>query len=233
MPSHWHPTVLSCRGLRRSFDGQVVADNVWFDVRAGEAYGLIGPGGSGKTTVVRMVCGLLDADGGAVLLRGRPIDSLDLLALKESVSYVAQSVVTLLSGTVAENLRFWTRLLGIPRLLRNTRINEALTLVGLESHSGDRVDECAPGVLRELSLAVALLHRPRLIVLDEPTSGLDPDSRERLLITLGRLRDEGMAVLYASRDAAEVRRLCDRVGIMEHGRLIAEGRLDSVPLPAA
>lgn len=231
--SPWHPVVLSCTGVRRSFDGHVVVDDIGFDVHAGEAYGLIGPAASGKTTTVRLVCGLLDADEGTVLLHGRPINGLDPQAFKESVSYVAQSVVALPSGTLAENLRFWARLLGLPGQLRGERITEALALVGLESHSGDGVDRCSGGVLRELSLAVALLHRPGLIVLDEPTRGLDPHSRERLLATLGRLRTTGTAVLYASRDADEVRRLCDRVGVMDRGRLVHDGRFDGVPLPAA
>ncbi|MGQ0778157.1 MAG: ABC transporter ATP-binding protein [Pseudonocardiales bacterium] len=238
MRSDWHRSVLSCRGLRKSFDEHVVVDDVWFDVQAGEAYGLVGLAGSGKTTTVRMACGLLGADGGTVALHGRPIDSIDLQSLKESVGYVAQSVVALLSGTVAETLRFWARLLGLSRQQCGERIAETLALVGLESHSGDRVDRCSSGVLRELSLAVALLHRPRLLVLDEPTMDIDPQSRERLLSTLGRLRNEGTAVLYASRNADEVRRLCDRVGTMDRGRLITEDRFgedrfSGVPLPAA
>ena len=224
--------VLSCRGLWQRLDDNVL-DNVWFDIQAGEAYGLTGPDEAARAITVRVVCGLLDVDRGALLMRGRPIDELDPQSLKESVGYVAQSVATWPSMTVVDNLRLWARLLGLPLPLRRRRIAEVLAKVGLDVHSCDLVENCSAGVLRDLSLAVALLHRPRLLVLDEPTAGLDQQSRQRLLATLRRLCDEGTAVLYASGDTAEVHQLCDRVGVLVRGRLIAEGSPDSIPLPAA
>ena len=224
--------VLSCQGLRHRFDDHVV-DHVSFDIRAGEAYGLTGPDHAARATTVRIVCGLLTADRGAVLLRGHPIGDLDRQSLKESVGYVAQSVATWPSMTVVDNLRLWARLLRLPLPLRRRRITEVMAKVGLDRHSCDLVENCSPGVLRDLSLAVALLHRPRLLVLNEPTSGIDEQSRQRLLATLRQLCDEGTAVLYASGDANEVHQLCDRVGVLVRGRLIAEGSPDSVPLPAA
>jgi ABC-type multidrug transport system ATPase subunit len=224
--------VLSCQGLRQRLDDNVL-DDVWFDVQAGEAYGLTGPDAQARAITVRVVCGLLGVDRGAVLLGGRPIDELDPQSLKESVGYVAQSVATWPSMTVVDNLRLWARLLGLPLALRRRRITEVMAKVGLDAHSCDLVENCSAGVLRDLSLAVALLHRPRLLVLDEPTAGIDEPSRQRLLATLRRLCDEGMAVLYTSGDTAEVHQLCDRVGVLVRGRLIAEGSPDSVPLPAA
>ncbi|HVK24352.1 MAG TPA: ABC transporter ATP-binding protein [Actinokineospora sp.] len=220
--------LLSVRGLRTSFDGQVVVDDVSFDVRAGEAYGLVGPAGAGKSTAVRMVCGLLAADEGTVLVRRTPIDAIGGRSLRESVSYVAQSVVMIPSATIAETVRFWARFFGLPRAMRRDRATEVLTAVGLRDRAGERVDRCTGGVLRELSLAVALLHRPRLLVLDQPTVGIDPESRLRLLGTLSRLRDEGVAVLYASRDLGEVRWLCDRFGLLHKGSMVAEGSTSSL-----
>jgi ABC-type multidrug transport system ATPase subunit len=225
-------SVLSCRGLRQRLDDNLV-DDVWFDIQAGEAYGLTGPDSAARAMIVRVVCGLLGVDRGAVLLRGRPVDELDAQSLRESVGYVAQSVATWPSMTVVDNLRLWARLLGLPLPLRRRRIAEVLAKVGLDAHSCDLVENCSAGVLRDLSIAVALLHRPRLLVLDEPTEGIDGPSRQRLLATLRRLCDEGMSVLYVSGDTAEVHQLCDRVGVLVRGRLIAEGSPDSVPLPAA
>jgi ABC-type multidrug transport system ATPase subunit len=215
--------LLSVRGLRASFGGRVVVDDVGFDVRQGEAYGLVGPAGSGKSTTVRIVCGLLTSDSGSVLVRHRPIDTMGGRSLRESVSYVSQSVVMIPSATVIETVRFWARFYGLPRAMRRDRAAEVLAAVGLSGHANERVDRCTGGVLRELSLAVALLHRPRMLVIDQPTVGIDPDSRVRLLTTLRRLCDDGVALLYAGRDLDEVRLLCDRFGLLHKGSMVAEG----------
>ncbi|WP_436494485.1 ABC transporter ATP-binding protein [Actinokineospora sp. HUAS TT18] len=220
--------LLSVRGLKASYHEHVVVDDVSFDVRAGEAYGLVGPAGAGKSTTVRMVCGLLTADEGTVMVRRTPIDAIGGRSLRESVSYVPQSVVMIPSATIGETVRFWARFFGLPRAMRRDRAAEVLSAVGLFDRAGERVDRCTGGVLRELSLAVALLHRPRLLVLDQPTTGIDPESKQRLLGTLARLRDEGVAVLYACRDLGEVRWLCDRFGLLHKGTMVAEGSTSSL-----
>ncbi|MEV8633980.1 ABC transporter ATP-binding protein [Streptosporangium sp. NPDC051023] len=218
LPASRHGIVLSCRRLRHSFGDRVVIDDVSFDVFAGQAYGLTGPYGSGKTTAVRIACGLMTADRGSVLLEGRPIDQIDGPSLRRSVSYMAQNTAAFPSLTVVETVRFWARLVGLPRAVSDDRTAEVLATAGIEGHGATPVDRCSGGVLRELSLAVALLHRPRLLVLDEPTLGIDGQSKERLLTTLIRLRDAGTAMLYASRDAAEVRLLCNRFGLLDRRR---------------
>jgi len=215
------PAVLSCRGLRHGFDGHVVVDDVSFDVRAGEVYGLVGPAGSGKSTTVRLVCGLLEPDDGGVLLGGRPMAHLDRADLRRSVGYVAQSVVTLPSVTVAETAALRARFLGLTRAECADRTAEALAAVGLARWAEHRVDRCSGGVLRELSLAVTLLARPRLLVLDEPGAGIDQASRDRLIDTLGRLCDGGTAVLYATRHVDEADRLGARVGVLGADRPVA------------
>jgi ABC-2 type transport system ATP-binding protein len=202
--------VSSCRNLHKGFGGRAAVAGLSFDVGAGEAYGLVGPNGAGKTTTIRMVCGLLVPDRGRAAVTGR-------------LGYVPQGLALIPRLTLRENLRFWARLEGLPRRLRADRIAEVLTLVGLTERADDRLEHCSGGMQRRLNLAVALLHRPDLLVLDEPTVGVDAQSRAALLATLGRLRDGGTAILYTSHYMDEVQRLCDRVGVVDAGRLVTEG----------
>jgi ABC-type multidrug transport system ATPase subunit len=214
-----HTAALSCRGVRRSSGDVTVVDDVWFDVLRGEAFGLIGPDTAGVSAIVAMVCGLLTADEGTVLLHGRPVDGLDVPAVQRCVGYVAQDAVGLPSGTVVENLRFWARVAGLPIRIRAARTAEVLGVTGLDEHADDPVGRCTSGVLRQLSLAVALLHRPRLLVLDRPVARIDPRSRVRLLSTLAGLRDSGTALLLTGDTVEDVTGLCGRVGSLEGGRL--------------
>lgn len=219
---------LRCHQLRRSFGKIVAVDGVSFEVRAGEAYGLLGPNGAGKTTTIRMVCGILRPDSGTVLVNGAPTHGRGSVGARTSLGYVPQGISLMPTLSLAENLRFWARLYRIPRQLRADRIAEVLAIVDLEARRRDLVEHCSGGMQRRLNLAVALLHRPRLLVLDEPTVGVDAQSRASLLATLARLRDEGTAVLYTSHYMDEVQRLCDRVGVIDHGRLQAEGNPDEL-----
>ncbi|SDR22245.1 ABC transporter ATP-binding protein [Thermostaphylospora chromogena] len=216
--------VLSCHGLRHRSDGRTMIDGISFCVRAGHAYGLVGFPGSGKTTLIRMACGLLVPQHGSVVLDGRPIGELDARSLRRAVSYVPQNVAIYPSLTVGETVRSWARMSGVPSGIRRSRTTEVLDLVGLADHADTPVEHCSSGMLRELSLAVALLHRPRLLVLDEPAWGIDAAGGARLLGSLRRLRDRGTALLYATRNAAEAESLCDVVGVLDQGRLVAVGR---------
>ncbi len=204
-------TVLSCQGLRAGGGGTAQIDDLWFDVRAGEAYGLIGPEGAGKTTVLLAVCGLLRVDAGVVLLDGHRSD-----ACAELMGYAMRDAVILPSATVFENLRFWARVHG------RDRVAEVLSATGLGEYADVAVGRCPAGVRRALGLAAALLPGPRLLVLDELTGGLDRPDAEWLLGMVRRLREDGTAVLYAGRLADDVRSVCDRVGVLDRGRLTAE-----------
>lgn len=195
--------VLSCQGLRAGAGGTAMVDDVWFDVRAGEAYGLVGPEGAGKTTIVLAVCGLLRVDAGTVQLHGR-------------VAHAVRDAAILPSATVADNLRFWARVHG------RDRVAEVVAASGLDDYADLAADRCPAGVRRGIGLAAALLTEPRLLVLDGLTGGLDRPDAEWLLGTVRRLREDGMSVLYAGRLADDVRSVCDRVGLLDRGRLTAE-----------
>ena len=214
--------VLACRSLTKRFHTVAAVSGVGFDVHRGEAFGLVGPLGSGKTTTVRMVCGLLSPDEGTVAVQGRTLRALDGHETRTLVGYVPESATALPSLGVAENLSFWARLVGLAPERRSERIGELLDLVGLGHCNGHPVSDCNGGEQRRLGLAVALLLRPRLVVLDEPTAGLDTRCRDSLLRTLGQVRDAGVAVLITAGDgdADAGRALCDRVRTIHRGRLV-------------
>ena len=213
--------LLACEGLSKAFGSRRAVDGVGFSVAAGEVYGLLGPNGAGKTTTIKMVCGLLDPDGGSILLGGRPIGG--DLDVKRLVGYVPQEVALYPDLTAAENLAFLGRLYGLRGALLAERVHEALELIDLTERRDDRVESYSGGMKRRLNIAAGLLHHPQLLVLDEPTVGVDPQSRHAILERVREFGRAGMGVLYTTHYMEEAERVCDRVGIVDHGRLVAEG----------
>jgi ABC-2 type transport system ATP-binding protein len=212
--------VLTCRGLTKRYGQRTAVDDVGFEVRAGEVYGLLGPNGAGKTTTIKMICGLLEADAGSVAVCRRGIGE---LAARGLIGYVPQDVALYPDLTARENLAFLGSLYRLRGRLLQERVAEALELTGLSERNGDRVDAFSGGMRRRLNIAAGLLHHPRLLVLDEPTVGVDPQSRHAILERVGAFGAGGMAVIYTTHYMEEADRVCDRVGIIDRGRLIAEG----------
>lgn len=213
--------VLRCDRLRRAFGARVAVDDVSFRLAPGEVYGLLGPNGAGKTTIIKMVCGLLDPDGGTVTIGGRP--ARDDLSVRGMVGYVPQDVALYPDLTARENLAFLGRLYRLDRRTLASRIAEALALTDLSDRADERVDAYSGGMRRRLNIAAGLLHHPRLLILDEPTVGVDPQSRHAILERVQDLGHEGLAVVYTTHYMEEAERVCDRVGIIDHGHLVAEG----------
>ena len=193
-----------------------------FSVNAGESYGLLGPNGAGKTTTISMLCGLLQPDAGSVEVGGEVMRTGRCVA-KQHLGLVPQDIALYPDLTARENLRFFGRLQGLNRTDLRTRVDEVLEIVALEDRAGDRVDSFSGGMKRRCNIAAALLHHPQLLVLDEPTVGVDPQSRASILDGIAALQDHGMAVLYTTHYMEEAQRLCDRIGIIDEGRLVAEG----------
>ncbi|MFS8586144.1 MAG: ABC transporter ATP-binding protein [Acidimicrobiia bacterium] len=214
--------VLHCRGLRKAYGERVAVADVGFAVAPGETYGLLGPNGAGKTTTISMVCGLLRRDAGEVTVAGRPM-SPEATDAKAAIGLVPQDVALYEDLSAEENLRFFGRLQGLSGRELAARVAEVLEVVGLADRAGDRVGEYSGGMKRRANIAAGLLHRPRLLVLDEPTVGVDPQSRNAILESVEALAGEGMSVLYTTHYMEEAERLCDRIGIIDEGRLIAEG----------
>jgi ABC-2 type transport system ATP-binding protein len=214
--------VLHCRGLRKAYGGTVAVDGLSLRIAAGETYGLLGPNGAGKTTAISLVAGILAADAGEILVAGEPM-TVRTARTKRHIGYVPQEVAVYPDLTARENLRFFARLYGMPRAAARRRIDEVLETVSLGDRAGDLVGAYSGGMRRRLNIGIGLLHRPSLLILDEPTVGVDPQSRNAILTNVEALSGEGMAVLYTTHYMEEAERLCDRIGVIDMGRLIAEG----------
>jgi len=214
--------VLVCGGLVKRYGQRTAVDDVGFHIDPGERYGLLGPNGAGKTTTISMVCGLLRPDAGDIEVAGHHVDRHATRA-KAAIGYVPQEIALYPDLTGRENLRFFARLYGLRGVHRDERVDACLELVGLAERADDRVDKYSGGMQRRLNIAAGLLHEPRLLVLDEPTVGVDPQSRNAILESIESLGTAGLAVLYTTHYMEEAERLCDRIGILDEGRLIAEG----------
>jgi ABC-2 type transport system ATP-binding protein len=197
-------------------------DGVGFAITPGETYGLLGPNGAGKTTTVSMICGLLERDAGEVIVAGDRMDGSGTKA-KAHIGYVPQEIALYPDLTAKENLGFFGRLYGLSGSDLGGRIDRQLEVVGLTERAGERVDRYSGGMKRRLNIAAGLLHDPKILVLDEPTVGVDPQSRNAILTNVTELARGGMAVLYTTHYMEEAERLCDRVGIIDEGKIIAEG----------
>jgi len=209
-----------CSGLRKRYGRQTAVDGVSFTVGRGEVVGLLGPNGAGKTSVIKILLGLVRPDAGEVLLLGRP--SADPHA-RARVGYLPELFRYQPWLTAAEVLALHARLAGVAVPAEERR--ECLAVVGLAARAGDRVGSFSKGMQQRLGLAVALVTRPELVVLDEPTSALDPIGRADVRDLLLSLKTRGVAVLLNSHLIGEVERVCDRVVILDKGRLAASGTL--------
>ncbi|WP_223167467.1 ABC transporter ATP-binding protein [Nonomuraea sp. SYSU D8015] len=214
--------LLEVTGLRKSYGEHIAVDDVSFAIGVAETYGLLGPNGAGKTTSISMIVGILDRDAGEVVIAGQPHD-VTSVKTKELIGYVPQEIALYRDLSARENLRFFARLYGLGGRALKTRIEEILEVVGLSDRADERVEGFSGGMARRLNIGVGLMNRPKLLVLDEPTAGVDPQSRNAILESVERLADEGVAVLYTTHYMEEAERLCDRVGIIDQGRLRVEG----------
>jgi ABC-2 type transport system ATP-binding protein len=214
--------VLEATGLRKAFGDLQAVNGVDVRIDAGETYGLLGPNGAGKTTTISMIAGLLEADGGEVVVAGQRVTTRAVKA-RAALGLVPQELAIYGDLTGRENLDFFARLYGMGAKLRRARVDEVLDVVGLADRAGDLTKEYSGGMQRRLNIGIGLLHRPQLLILDEPTVGVDPQSRNAILENVEQLAGAGMAVLYTTHYMEEAERLCDRIGIIDQGVVKAEG----------
>ena len=214
--------VLECEGLVKAFDDLVAVDGVGFHIAEGETYGLLGPNGAGKTTSISMIAGILEADAGGVTVGGTEITTRTTEG-KAQIGYVPQDIAIYPDLSARENLRFFGKLYGLPKETLNSRIDEVLDVIGLADRGDDRTEEYSGGMKRRLNIGIGLLHEPTLLILDEPTVGVDPQSRNAILESVEQLGRRGTALLYTTHYMEEAERLCDRVAIIDGGKIRAEG----------
>jgi ABC-2 type transport system ATP-binding protein len=199
--------------------------DVTFDIRELEIFGLLGPNGAGKTTLISILATYRRPSRGDVFLFGRSMRK-RRSALRRMMGVGPEDIALYPMLTAAENLYFFGRIFGLAGSELKSRVEEFLQDIGLEARANDHVSTFSNGMKRRLNLALAVMHRPKLILLDEPTAGIDPRSRDQILNVVRGLRDKGSAILYTTHYIDEVETLCDRVGILNHGKLIALGAID-------
>jgi ABC-2 type transport system ATP-binding protein len=209
-------------GLHKRFGDIHAVNDVSLHIDAGETYGLLGPNGAGKTTTISILAGLLEADEGTVSVAGSQIRPRSTRG-REAIGLVPQDLAIYPDLTAEENLKFFAALYGMSKRDTAARVDEILEVIGLTDRRKDRTSKYSGGMKRRLNIGIGLLHSPRLLILDEPTVGVDPQSRNAILESVESLSGEGMAVLYTTHYMEEAERLCDRIGIIDSGRVIAEG----------
>lgn len=213
---------LVARELRKAFNGNVAVDGVSFSIRRKEIFGLLGPNGAGKTTTIRMLATVLPPDGGDVTVGGHSVLR-QSGEVRKLIGVCPQELALYPELSAQENLVFFGQMTGLGGKQAREAAAENLRLVGLQDRAKDAVAKFSGGMKRRVNLAISLMSRPALLFLDEPTVGIDPQSRNHIFETVQRLRGEGMTVLYTTHYMEEADRLCDRLAIMDHGRLIAVG----------
>jgi lipooligosaccharide transport system ATP-binding protein len=213
---------LSARGLRKSYGELEVVKGVNLEVERGECFGLLGPNGAGKTTTLRLCLGLSAPDAGEIELLGEPVPGRAREA-RAGVGVVPQFDNLDPDFTVEENLLVFGRYFGLPAQEVRRRIAPLLEFAGLEGRADARINALSGGMKRRLTLARALVNEPQLLFMDEPTTGLDPQARHLIWERLRRLTQEGRTLVLTTHFMEEAERLCHRLAIMDHGRIIAEG----------
>jgi lipooligosaccharide transport system ATP-binding protein len=213
---------LHVRGLRKRYGGQEVVCGVDLDVAPGECFGLLGPNGAGKTTTLRLCLGLADPDAGEVRLLGNEVPARAREA-RSQVGVVPQFDNLDPDFSVAENLMVYGRYFGLKRRDIAPRIPQLLEFAGLAGRAESKIQALSGGMKRRLTLARALVNDPRMLFMDEPTTGLDPQARHLIWERLRRLTQEGRTLVLTTHFMEEAERLCSRVAIMDHGRIIAQG----------
>lgn len=213
--------LIEVHDLRKTYNGDAAVDGLSFSVRPGEVFALVGPDGAGKTTTIRLICGVLKIDEGSVSLAGYDVHRQTEQA-RAHIGYLAQRFSLYHDLTVMENLRFFAEIRGMSAKEWMPRSKEILEFVDLEEFSDRRAGELSGGMKQKLGLATALVHRPQILLLDEPTGGVDAVTRQAFWKLIIRLLRQGVAVLLSTPYMDEASR-CSRVGFMSRGRLLIEG----------
>jgi ABC-2 type transport system ATP-binding protein len=221
--------ILVAKELNKAYGDLTAVKNVSFSIERGEIFSLLGPNGAGKTTAISILSCLIPPTSGEAWIGGHSVLS-DSLAVKRLIGVVPQELALYEPLTARQNLTFWGRMYGMDGKLLNLRVAEILKQVSLEDRADDRVEKYSGGMKRRLNLAIGLLNKPELVFMDEPTVGIDPQNRRNILDMVKELRDQGMTVLYTTHYMEEAAELSDRVGIIDHGELIAMGTLKELIL---
>ncbi len=212
--------IIEAKDLVKVYGKNEVVSKVNIVVEEGETFGLLGPNGAGKSTTISMIVGLVKPTSGSVFVKG--IDALKRSRnVKKYIGLVPQDIALYPTLSAEDNLSFWGKMYGVTGKQLDKRVDEVLQIVNLESRRKERVETYSGGMKRRINIAAALLHEPEVIIMDEPTVGIDPQSRNHILETVKALNAKGTTIIYTSHYMEEVEFLCDKVAIMDHGKVIA------------
>lgn len=219
--------MLEIKKITKAFAGKKVVDDVSFTVKTGEAYGLLGPNGAGKSTTINMLAGLFKPDAGQITIAGYDLVN-EKQKAQSCLGIVPQDIALYQEFSAEYNLRFWGSMYNISSKLLTERIEEVLDIIGLSDRRKDKVETFSGGMKRRVNIGCALLHKPQLLIMDEPTVGIDPQSRNHILEMVKQFNKQGMTVLYTSHYMEEVQQLCEKVAIMDHGKLLLTGNIQAI-----
>jgi ABC-2 type transport system ATP-binding protein len=216
------PAILKVHNLVKNYGDFVAVKGISFEIAEGEIFGLLGPNGAGKTTTISVLSTLYAPTSGDATVGGHSV-SKEAMAVRQLIGVVPQDLAIYDDLTARENLSFWGQMYGLGGKALRARIDEVLEQIGLSDKANKRIKTYSGGMKRRVNIGVGLLHRPRLLFMDEPTVGIDPQSRRAILDSVLELNRQGMTVLYTTHYMEEAQEISDRVGIIDHGELIALG----------
>lgn len=214
--------IVKIKNLIKKFNDIAAVDNISLEIEEGEVYGLLGPNGAGKSTTINMLCGLIRADAGDIIIMDKSINK-NKLFVKSNIGIVPQDIAIYEELTAYDNVKFFAGLYGFRGKELKGRVEQALEFVGLLDKSKSYPMEFSGGMKRRLNIACAIAHKPKLIIMDEPTVGIDPQSRNHILESVRKLNKMGSTIIYTSHYMEEIEAICTKIGIIDHGKLIIEG----------
>ena len=210
--------MIKAGNLKKRYGNVVALDDVSFEVSRAETFGLLGPNGAGKTTTIKLLCGLIKPNSGVVSLNGK--NDPTLMDVRKSLGVVPQALAIYEELSAQDNLNFFGRIYGLSGQKLKERVRDCLEIAGLTQRSKDRVSKFSGGMKRRLNMACSLLHEPPILLLDEPTVGVDPQSRNLIFDTIEEWKKQGRTIIYTTHYMEEAERLCDRVAILDHGKIL-------------
>lgn len=216
--------LLTVSSIRKAYKNNVAVEDVSFDIQQGDIYGILGPNGAGKSTTINTIVGFLKADAGSVKFEGKH----DIKDWRKNIGYVPQELAIYLDLTAEENVRFFCALYGYKGAELEKRTKNALEFTGLQNESDKKASEFSGGMKRRLNIAAAIAHTPKFVIMDEPTVGIDPQSRNHILESIKKLNENGTTVLYSTHYMEEVEEICNKIIIIDRGKVVANGYKNDV-----
>ncbi|MBN2879922.1 MAG: ABC transporter ATP-binding protein [Clostridia bacterium] len=219
--------IVEIKNLEKSFKNVTAVDGISLNIKEKEIFGLLGPNGAGKSTTINILCGLLRMDKGDVKCFGKELNK-KLREIKKDIGVVPQNIAVYEDLKARENVEFFASLYGLKGKELKEKSMEALEFVGLTEKSEEMPKNFSGGMKRRLNIACAIAHKPKLIIMDEPTVGIDPQSRNHILESVKKLNSMGSTIIYTTHYMEEVEAICTRIGIIDHGKLIASGTYEEL-----